>query len=406
VTVGAGIIGLAVAYHLRLVGAEVTIVDSDPEGDKASSGNAGGIATTEVIPASAPGVFWRAFQWMLDPLGPVSVRPTHIPRLAPWLVRFANASSRTEGRRIATALSALNGRVYDDLLPMLKDAGRATDLHRRGALTVYSTGKGFHADRHEWSGKQELGVVCEHLSGDEARAMEPALGPLVQSAVFTPQWSHVSDPNRILSGLRTWLTKRDVAFVRGDVRGVALGPLTLELSDGGRVSPDAVVVAGGAWSGALARMFGDRISLESERGYNTTITNPNTSLSREIIFAEHKFVATPLDCGLRIGGAAEFGGLNAAPNWKRSLNLVALAQRFLPDLRPDGATVWSGHRPATPDSLPVIGRSKHHANVFYAFGHGHLGLTQAATTGRLIAELVQDRKTSVDITPFSIERFG
>jgi D-amino-acid dehydrogenase len=129
-------------------------------------------------------------------------------------------------------------------------------------------------------------------------------------------------------------------------------------------------------------------------------------LRREVIFAERKFVATPLSCGLRIGGAAEFGGLHAEPNFKRCQALVTLATRYLPDLRTGGGTNWAGHRPATPDSLPVIGASPRHRHVFYAFGHGHLGLTQAATTGRLIANLIRGAPDTIDLSPYAIARFG
>ena len=156
----------------------------------------------------------------------------------------------------------------------------------------------------------------------------------------------------------------------------------------------------------LARSLGDRVSLESERGYNTTLPSPGVALAREVIFAERKFVATPLSIGLRIGGAAEFGGLDAKANYRRAEALVKLGSRYLPGLSSDGGITWAGHRPATPDSLPVIGSSPRHANVFYAFGHGHLGLTQAATTGRLIADLVVSRPPPLDLAPYAISRFS
>jgi D-amino-acid dehydrogenase len=169
---------------------------------------------------------------------------------------------------------------------------------------------------------------------------------------------------------------------------------------------DKAVNAAGAWSGILARRIGDRVLLESERGYNATLPTPGVEIERQLIFAERKFVATPLSCGLRIGGAAEFGGLEAAPNFKRSQALVALAQRYLPKLDTRGATNWAGHRPTTPDGLPVIGYSTAQPNVIHAFGHGHLGLTQAATTGRLVAELAFQQPATIDLTPFAISRFG
>ena len=192
--VGAGIVGLATAYHLTRSGLQVAVIDRDPEGDKASLGNAGAIAVTEVVPASVPGVAWRVPGWILDPLGPLSVRASHAPRLIPWLVRFAKAGTPREVERISRALAAINSRVYDDLLPMLTDIGMLDELHRAGALTVYETESGFARDAAEWQYKRSHGIEVRELTGAQARETEPALGPLVVRAMFTPQWAHVCDP--------------------------------------------------------------------------------------------------------------------------------------------------------------------------------------------------------------------
>ncbi len=406
--VGAGMVGLACAYWLRKSGWTVTIIDRDPAGDKASFGNAGGIAVTEVMPASVPGLFWRVPGWLLDPLGPLALRPAHAPHLLPWLWRFARAGRPAEVSRISRALAALNGRVFDDLLPLLQETGLSVELYRRGALTVYETEAAFRADAEDWRLRRALGVEAEEMTGAAAREMEPSLGPIVQSAVFTPQWAHVSDPKRIVDGLRQWLLGQGVSIVTGEVSGLAAEPdgsLRVQATGGG-LAADRVVIAAGAWSGRLAATVGDPVVMESERGYNTTVPNPAVTLDREVIFAERKFVATPLACGLRIGGAAEFGGLAAPPNYARSRALAALAKRYLPGLDTAGGREWMGHRPTTPDSLPVIGPSPRNPHVFYAFGHGHLGLTLAATTGRLIAGLLGGDQAGFDLAPYAVTRFA
>lgn len=407
--VGAGVVGLATAYHLSAAGLAVTVVDRDPTGDKASFGNAAGIAVTEMMPASVPGLAWKIPGWLLDPLGPLAVRPSRALRLLPWLWRFSRAGRPVEVARIGRALAALNHRVYDDLLPMLEATGLSAELHRNGALSVYETQAGFVGDAAEWAFKQSHGIDVEMLSGDQAREMEPALGPIVTQAVFTPQWSHISDPKNLVDRLRAWLeTTQNVRIIKHDVKSLAVendNP-SLILADGGMLSADIIVVAAGAWSGPLAQSIGDRAVMESERGYNSTLPTPGVALTREIIFAERKFVATPLRIGLRIGGAAEFGGLDATANFKRSDTLVRLASRYLPGLDPTGGKPWAGHRPTTPDSLPVIGPSPRCHRVYYAFGHGHLGLTQAATTGRIIANLVAGRPAGIDIAPYAITRFS
>ncbi|WP_313731360.1 FAD-binding oxidoreductase [Pseudomonas sp.] len=407
--IGAGVIGLSTAHHLLQSGARVTLVDKDPEGDKASYGNAGGIAVTEMIPASVPGILWKVPGWIMDPLGPLAIRPGHAPKMIPWFLRFSKVGTHQEMTRIAAALASINQRVYDDLLPMLESNGMSGELHRKGALTVYETKKGLDADADSWNLKARLGVEVQHLNAEQTRELEPALGDNVKYGVFTPQWSHINDPKRFVELLRAALVSRGLTITQGDI--VEVNPrsgleVTVKLRDGRTLTADHVVIAAGAWSGQLAQRLGDRVLMESERGYNTTVAEPGVQLEREVIFAERHFVATPLTCGLRIGGAAEFGGLDAVANFKRSEALVKLASIYLPGLKSEGGKPWAGHRPTTPDSLPVIGRSTRHPNVIYAFGHGHLGLTQAATTGRLATDLVLGATPPIDLAPFSVGRFN
>ncbi|NWC77108.1 FAD-binding oxidoreductase [Pseudomonas sp. P7759] len=410
IVIGAGIVGLAAAHYLLREGVCVTVVDRDPEGDKASFGNAGGIAVTEVIPASVPGVLWKVPRWLADPLGPLAIRPAHAPRLIPWLLRFSRAGRPSEFKRITAALAALNTRVYDDLLPLLAEHDLREELQQLGALTVYEQKTAFDEDALQWGLKRSYGVEVRTLTGNEAREIEPALSQSITRGVFTPQWSHVRDPKTLVDKLRQSLLARGLCIQVGEVCGIRPGleggAVSVGLGDGSWLPADKVVVAAGAWSGLLARHLGDKVLLESERGYNTTIPEPGVVLSREVIFAERHFVATPLSCGLRIGGAAEFGGLHAPANFKRSQALARLAERYLPGLRTEGGTCWAGHRPATPDSLPVIGASPRHPGVIYAFGHGHLGLTQAATTGRLVSDIALGKPPLVDLAPYAISRFN
>jgi len=372
--VGAGIIGLAVAHRLLGEGHDITVFDRDPDGDKCSWGNAGAIAATEVMPASVPGLAWRVPGWLLDPLGPLAIRPAHLPALLPWLGRFIAAGRPSEVARIAAILAPLLARVYDDWLPLLETLGLSHALHRVGALTVYESRAALARDALEWETKRRHGIECVAMSGDEARGLEPALSPSIAAAIFTPAWSHVDDPKQIWAALLAAVRSAGAGIVRTEVTTFPQGF-------------DQIVIAAGAWSGRLARVTGDRIAIESERGYNITIPSPGVTLSREVIFAERKFVATPLSIGLRIGGAAEFAGLAAPPNYARSRALAELARRYLPGLRTDGGTEWMGQRPATPDSLRVIARSRRREDVIYACGHGHLGLTLAATTARMVGEI-------------------
>jgi D-amino-acid dehydrogenase len=272
---------------------------------------------------------------------------------------------------------------------------------------VYESARGFARDAAEWDLKRTHGIEALELSGGAARELEPALGPIVTNAVLTPQWSIVGDPKRVVDGLRLAVTQRGATVLSASVTAIegSAEKITVITECGQRFGGDAVVVAAGVWSARLATTCGDRVSLESERGYNVTFPRPDIKLVREIIFAERKFVASPLDCGLRVGGAAEFGGLNSPADYRRSWALAELAKRYLPELNTIDGKPWAGHRPTTPDSLPVIGQSARQPRVYYAFGHGHLGLTLAATTGRLISDLIQNRPTPIEVAPYSIERF-
>ncbi|HEY9215262.1 MAG TPA: FAD-binding oxidoreductase [Ancylobacter sp.] len=402
--IGAGIVGLSCAHALAKDGHIVTVLDRDPPGDKCSFGNAGGLGVTEIIPASVPGLAWKVPGWLFDPLGPLSLRVGHLPKLVPWLLRFLKSGSWSEVERITAALASLAARTYDDMLPLLAELELMDDLHQVGCLWVYETREGFEADARFRELRRRHGLICQEMSGGAAREMEPALSDAVQHAMFTPQWSHVSDPKRIVDRLRLALESRGVVFVTGEAARIAGAEIIT--GDGRRLPFDRLVIAAGAWSGRLAAQIGDPVLIESERGYNTTLPDPGVTLSREVIFAERQFVATPLDMGLRIGGAAEFAGLEAAPNYARSDALAELGRRYLPGLNTKGGTRWMGHRPTTADSLPVIGRSPKRDDVFYAFGHSHTGLTFGPTTGRLIAELVGGRTPSVDVAPFGIARFN
>ena len=406
--VGAGIVGLSCARSAQRRGWQVTLVDRDVEGDRASHGNAGGIAVTECVPLSLAGLGLKPLRWLLDPLGPLAIRPTHAPRLLPWFLALRKVAAPANYLRIANALAALNDRSLQDFERLLADIGLAGDLHKRGALTVYESDQAFQADKPEWDLKRSLGVRWRPVDASELRTLEPALAPVFAQAVMLEDWAHIDDPQRIVTGIRQRLLAQGARCVSGEVSRLLVdGPTqpAVLLADGQRHAADRVLVAAGAWSARLARTIGDHPLLESERGYNSTLPASTGMLQREVIFAERRFVATPLSVGLRIGGAAEFAGLEAPANYRRSEALLQLARRYLPELDVRGSRPWMGNRPATPDSLPVIGGSPAHPGVLYAFGHGHLGLTQSATTGELVGQLLDSARPSIDLEPYRVDRF-
>jgi D-amino-acid dehydrogenase len=213
---GAGIIGLSAARALLAEGHSVTIVDRDPAGDKASFGNAGGLGVTEIVPASVPGLVWKVPGWLFDPLGPLSVRPAHFPKLVPWLARFMRSGSQSEMLRITKALAALTAPVYDDYMPLLEELKLTHELHQVGALWVYETETAFKADAADRELRRSYGIVFDEMDGDEARKLEPALGKAVVRAAMTPQWSHFDDPKRVVDRLRDLVVERGAKLVIGE----------------------------------------------------------------------------------------------------------------------------------------------------------------------------------------------
>jgi len=406
--IGAGIVGISVARHLQRDGCRVTVVDPLPPGQGASFGNAGGIAVTEVVPLSVPGLVWRVPRWVLDPLGPLHLRWPHLPRLVPWLWRFWRAGSRRQAEATSRVLAGLLASVYEDYDILLAETGIRDILHRNGCISLYESEAALRRDSLEWDLKRACGVRLERLGPEEIRQLEPDLAPIFAAGMFMPDWGHVADPHRVVTAIAEVFI-RDGGTIRPgravDFEVAPEGPRAL-LTDGGeRVAFDQLVVAAGAWSGGLARRLGSRVPLESERGYHATLPRAGVRLRRMLHSAAGGFVLTPMAMGLRLAGTVELGGLHAPPDYRRAQVLVERATRLLPGLNAEGASVWMGHRPSLPDSLPVIGRSPLFANLFYAFGHGHLGLTEGPTTGRLVAALAAGRPPGIDLAPFRVDRF-
>ena len=265
VVVGGGIIGLSCAYTLKKAGHDVAVIDRDFDGDKTSLGNAGGIAVTDCMPISHPGVLSKVPKWLIDPLGPLSIRPSYAHHLIPWLWHFYRAGRASETDRYADALSALNNRALSDLRSLLADLELIGDLEETGALVLYRHRRSFEKDKLEWEIKKSREVRFELLTRQELVEMEPAVGPTKTFGVFQPQWSLLRDPKKLVRRLSKWLNRHGVRMVDGEATAVLTADNRVY---GVRLSHSAtvvygsnVIVAGGAWSGALANQAGDRVLL-------------------------------------------------------------------------------------------------------------------------------------------------
>jgi D-amino-acid dehydrogenase len=286
-------------------------------------------------------------------------------------------------------------------------SGAAPMLREDGSLELYESEAEFRASLSGWAARDRFGIRYRHVEGQELADLQSGLSPRFVKGTFVPGWKTVADPKLLGKAVWAYAEKCGARFENARIESIAAGQggVTLTLADGSTRQAKRLVLAAGAWSHLLARNLGEHIPLETERGYNTTLPASAFDVKRQLIFSGHGFVITPLSTGLRVGGAVELGGIERAPNYARSRALLAKAQKFLPGLDPGGGREWMGYRPSLPDSRPVIGKAKDASNVVYAFGHGHLGLTQGAATGRLIRDLVLEQNPALDLSPFSPQRF-
>ncbi|MFN8683148.1 NAD(P)/FAD-dependent oxidoreductase [Paracoccus sp. P2] len=407
VIVGAGIIGTAIAYELQKRGRQVVLLDRGEVGHGASYGNMASIAVTEFMPASRPSVWKQIPGWMLDPEGPVRVSPRYMPNLIPWFMRFIAASRPSKLRQLEAQGAALCLRVYDDLLPLLRETGLEGELTEEGCLSLYSDEAEFRADREHIEILERFGFPHRRLTGAEARELEPELSDGIGIAVLFPQNRSLRDPHRVVVALADRFAALGGRIEHGEVAGFDRSDriTAVRLKDGRTIPADEVVICAGAHSARLSKLLGEPMPLETERGYHTQIMSPGISMRHSIIWPARAFMVTPTAGGIRVGGTVEMAGLDAAPDYRRAKITVKRAREALPNLACEDFTEWMGHRPAFPDTVPVMSASARVPGVFYATGHGHLGVTYAATTARLMGDLITGAPPPVDMRPYRIDRF-
>lgn len=405
--VGAGIIGTTIAERLAFEGKKVVLIDRDGPGEGCSKGNAGHFATDIILPLANMDNLLKVPKMMLDPLGPLTIRWSYFHKLLPWLMRYGWAAMPHNTKRSIEAIKLLNRPSIERFDLLLKRTGLTELMSKQGALTVYKSTKAAVENAAHAEFVRKHGVNVQQLSGDETRELEPALDSSVSGSLYYPDTAHTIDPYRLVRALHERFVQSRGTFIKANVD-------TLDIQDDYQVKlhtsaepviANEVIIACGAWSKTLAAQAGHKVPLETERGYHLMLPKPKVDLTRPVVSFERSFVMTPMQHGMRLAGTVELAGLDAEQNNERADILFRHAGELLPGIERTEAQRWMGHRPSTPDSLPVIGRSPKHKNVLFAFGHQHLGLTQAAVTADLISEVVFKRPHKVDITPFRVDRF-
>ncbi|MGB0901779.1 NAD(P)/FAD-dependent oxidoreductase [Halocynthiibacter sp.] len=407
VVIGAGVIGISIGLELVRAGYRVRVLDREGLAAGASLGNAGAFAFTDIVPLATPGIMRKAPKWLLDPLGPLSIPPRYALKIAPWMLRFWRASWKDRYEHSVEAQSKLMDLSKHALERQISTTDGEHLIKRQGQMQLFEGEKEFRDSLPMWDLRRAQDIRFDLLESPGAIAeIQPGIDARFTHAGFTPDWINTVDP-------KTWVEHLARCFMSlgGVVEHCDIQSLT-HTADGvrltyatGEITADKAIVAAGAWSHHLAKTLGDHIPLETERGYNTTLPAGAFDIRTHLTFGGHGFVVSGINDGVRVGGAAELGGLTLPPNYKRSDILLKKAARFLPGLKTEGGTQWMGFRPSTPDSLPVIGASPKANNVIYAFGHGHLGLTQAAATSEIVAAMMQGKPTPIATDAYQPTRF-
>ena len=409
--IGAGMVGVAAASFLQHDGYAVTLIDPQPPGQGASFGNAGCFNPSSVVPIAMPGTLKKVPGYLMDPLGPLSIRWSYLPTLAPWLIRYIRAGTPERIERQAVALKSLLGPCLETLLPLARNAGAERFIARNGILIVYRTEASWNDDAYAWDIRKRHGIEWHELNADELRQFDPNLSRDYIRGKHLFNNGHALDPGGLVAALADAVQREGGKLVRARATGFMFDgdKLIAVQTDGPTVPADAAVLAAGAHSKHLAAQAGNSVPLETERGYHLVLGNPEVMPRVPTSDADWKFVATPMDAGIRFAGTVELAGLQAPPNWRRAERLLELGRKMFPQIpatpAKDRVKLWMGHRPGMPDSLPVLGRSRRSADVFYAFGHGHVGMTGGPYTGKVIADLVAGRPVPIDLAPFRPDRF-
>jgi glycine/D-amino acid oxidase-like deaminating enzyme len=406
VVVGAGIIGLACAVQLARQGRQVRVIDAQAPGLGASYGNAGHLATEQVFPIADLSILKRLPAMLLDPTGPLRLDWTYLPRALPWFIRLLLNLRPAPYQRSVAGIRALNEASLGAWQRLLQSIGQPQLLREDGSLLVFERAESRAALDALQQRMMAQGVPVAFWSAEAVHTAAPHLSEAIQGGLFFPGTGHFLDPYTVVGALVDAAKALGVDFLqqrvldaRVDGSGVSL------LTDQGAVTARQVLIACGAHSAALtATLTGKRVPLDTERGYHLMLPHERARLPFAVTSLERKFIMTPMPGGLRLAGTVEFAGLQRPANMQRAWQLHRLANGlFRQPLNADEATPWMGFRPSLPDSLPIIDRVCD-GKVLLAFGHQHLGLTQAAVTAERISELASG-ETVPGLQAYRLDRF-
>ncbi|WP_414133108.1 NAD(P)/FAD-dependent oxidoreductase [Burkholderia multivorans] len=409
VVIGGGIVGVCCALYLQRDGHAVTLIDPAAPGDSTAKWSCGQMAVSEIIPLSKPGILKKVPGWLLDQSGPLALRPGALPGILPWFFRFVASARHAKIVSIAQAMATLTHDVYTDYAPLLDACGDSALLGQHPVLEVFDDPAGIAHEQPHLELRQSLGFQSQRLTATEIGDLEPALAGRFRHGLLFPEWRAVNDTEGFIAALTASFEAQGGRRIRANAARIeeADGRATgVMLTSGEHIAAAHVVVAAGTGSRQFFGALGVRVPLEGIAGYQALLADPGVAFRHSVIYADGGFCFSPMTRGLQIGGTIEFAGRNAQPNFRRADIILEKAKRILPELRTARVEYGVGYRPFLPDTKPIIDRSKRLPNAYMAFGHGQLGLTLGATTGRLIADLAAGRPTRQNLSPFSAYRFA
>lgn len=403
--IGAGVVGLTIAYRLALEGREVVMIDPQDPGHGASQGSAGTVADYAVMPVGTPDVLRNLPSLLLDRNSPLAIRRAALPPLMPWLLRFAKASLPRAALRNAHVLAGLLADAGARWKELAAEVGGADILRQAGVVYAFETARARSAAKADLAFRRNLGVNVDFLSPEELTQIEPALPSMEGGGAFFPDAISMTDPKMMTNRLAQAAIAAGVVHLRAQVERIDQTNGNVRLTGPGLAqTARTAIIAAGAHSRLLARQVGDRVPLDTERGYHVEYDMRSPRLSRPVSPIARGFYLCPMKGRLRVAGTVELGGLTAPPSPHRIRRLHEGARAIFPDL-PEPSRDWMGFRPSLPDSLPVIGASQKGPEILLAFGHGHLGLTLAPVTAAIVADLIAGRSPHLEIRAVSPARF-
>ena len=407
IIIGAGVIGAATALTLQKGGHDVTLLDREAPCAGASFGNAGAIVNGSCAPIAMPGILFDVVRMMTQADSPFSMKPAYLHKLLPWLFRFLLQSRSSAVNKNAKHLHALSQHAVASWQQLVKNSELSALVKASGWLKVYESEKTFAGATKARELLDQNGTPYELLNVAQIRDLEPNLAPIFKHGFYQKDSMSISNPARLVTGMVELFVNRGGTYTQFAVNQIKVRDTDIQLKSAAQsLIADKVVIAAGAWSRPLARQLGDKVPLETERGYHLMLPQSTPALlSRPVMNEESSFVLCPMETGLRMTAQVELAGLELAADYRKIRNLLPQAKRMLPGLNIREESVWMGFRPSLPDSLPVIGFSKKSGKVLYAFGHQHLGMTLAAITGKVIADLVANREPPMAVSPYRPNRF-